>query len=160
MLGCEASLQNNYVVLESIGTAADNYQKAISWVNTTFKNPDEVLKGQIENKYVRINGYASNMTAVNSMGMIYARDIKYSITIYVKDNKIKFEIGSLEELLEGTTTGTTGWYKFTGIPAYRKNGKVKKTIIPYVNKFENYFNNLATAVVEQDNMLIAETSDW
>jgi|14_taG_2_1085336.scaffolds.fasta_scaffold69413_1 hypothetical protein len=160
ILGCEAALQSNYVVLESKGTAKENYQKAISWVNTTFKNPDEVLKAQIENKYIRVNGIGTSLTAINSMGMIYTRNIQYTITIYVKDDKIKFELGSLQEYVDGSTAATSGWYTFTGIPAYRKNGKVKKTIIPYVNKFENYFNNLAIAVANQDIMLEAETSDW
>jgi hypothetical protein len=160
MLGCEAALENNYVVLESKGTAEENYQKAISWVNTTFKNPAEVLKAQVENKYIRVTGVGSNLTAINSVGMIYPRNVEYTITIFVKDDKIKFELGTLKEYVTGPTAATSGWYNFTGIPAYRKNGKVKKTIMPYVTKFENYFNNLASAVANQDIIMEAQTSDW
>jgi len=161
MFGCYSKLQSNYVVLESKGTAQENYQKAISWVNTTFKNPEEVLKGQIENKYIRVIGIGTALTAINSVGMIYTKDVKYSITIYVKDDKIKFELSNLEEYVTNSSMPSySGWYKFDGIPTHKKNGKEKRTMMPYKVKFENYFNNLAIAVANQDILLAAETSDW
>lgn len=160
LLGCYSMLESNYVVLESEGTAEQNYEKALNWVNTTFRNPDEVLKGQIQNQYIRINGIGSNLSAVNSLGVIYPRDVKYSVTIFVKDDRIKFEINSLEEYISGSGYTSGGWFTFTGIPAYRQNGKQKKTMIPYVKRFENYFNDLAFSLANQEAILEAENSDW
>ena len=44
------------VVVESEGTAQELYQKCIDWLNETYKQPEEVIKGKIEGEYVKING--------------------------------------------------------------------------------------------------------
>jgi hypothetical protein len=37
-------------------TAQELYKKTLDWVSVTYKNPKEVIKAQIENDYIRIEG--------------------------------------------------------------------------------------------------------
>lgn len=40
--------------------ASELYNKALNWVQETYKNPDEVLKANIENEKIRIDRFATN----------------------------------------------------------------------------------------------------
>ena len=50
---------DKYVVLQSKGTAAELYEKTIGWINETYNTPSEVIKGQVEGDYIRIEGSSS-----------------------------------------------------------------------------------------------------
>lgn len=73
------------------------YKKAIDWVNREFNTPDKVIKGTIENEYVRIEGVSNKAMRYPAIGGIVHMPIKFEIEISLKDNKYKFEIISLKE---------------------------------------------------------------
>ena len=52
-------LQGQWVVLDVLGTPKENYDKVINYVNKTYNTPSEVLKSQIDGKYVCIAPHAS-----------------------------------------------------------------------------------------------------
>lgn len=87
-----------YVVteIESV-TKEVAYKKTIDWVNREFNTPDKVIKGTIENEYVRIEGISKTAMRYPAIGGIINSPIKFEIEISVKDNKYKFEIISLQE---------------------------------------------------------------
>ena len=49
-------LRGQYVVVEELGTAQENYNKVINYINKSYNTPSEVIKSQIEGKYIRIQG--------------------------------------------------------------------------------------------------------
>lgn len=76
---------------------ADAYKKTINWINKKFNSPDQVIKGTIENEYIRFEGISNNALRFQAIGGIIAQSIKYQIEISFKDDKYKFEVIELQE---------------------------------------------------------------
>jgi len=68
------------------------YNKTLIWVNETYKNPDKVLSGKIENKSVTISGYAQNAWYYKNLGMPMYFDISYHLYITISDSIVNFKI--------------------------------------------------------------------
>ena len=56
-------------------TASELYKKSIDWINITYKNPREVIKAQIENDYIRIEGISSSMLCKKILNWITKQQI-------------------------------------------------------------------------------------
>lgn len=69
--------------------AATIYKKTINWVQETYKTPKEVLKTNIENETIRVDGFKKNAWFYKSLGMKQEYDMEYSFQIDIKDNKIR-----------------------------------------------------------------------
>ena len=68
----------DYVVISCEGKAqSDLYKKTLDWISVTYKNPSEVIKAQIENEYVRIEGFKSNMLCMKSLGILNCNDVRF-----------------------------------------------------------------------------------
>ena len=79
----------DFVITQCEGkTQSELYKKALDWVSVTFKNPKEVIKAQIENDYIRIEGSSKNLVCFNAMGKS-CNTAKYNIEISFKDGKYK-----------------------------------------------------------------------
>jgi len=129
----------DYLVIPCEGkTQTDLYKKAIDWVNVTFNNPKEVIKAQIENDYIRIEGVGKNLFCVSDTN---CSDGKYQIEISVKDGKYKFDIISVEQFMN-----EIGWVKFEGLEKtsfyFKETGEPKKNVKKIVEDVPQYFNNL------------------
>jgi hypothetical protein len=160
-VGILSVLNTDYVVVDLEGTVEENYKKVVDFINATYKNPKEVIVAQSENEYVKINGFAPNLEAVNSLGMLSFMDVKYTITYFVKDGKMKVELGSIENYVPSSQYSSGGWYSWSGMATHKANGKEKPSITPYKERFENYFNDLVNGVVEFKNTSLASTdNDW
>jgi len=156
-------LNTDYVVVDLEGTAEENYKRVIDYINSTFKNPKEVIVAESENEYIKINGFAKNLEAVNSLGMLSFMDVKYTLTYFVKDGKMKVELGSIENYVPSAQYSVGGWYAWNGMATHKANGKEKPSMIPFKQNFENYFNDFVTGVIEfeSSNASIALTdNDW
>ena len=84
------------MVLEVEGTPTELYNKAINWVNETYKNPEEVIKGKVEGDYLRLDGFKSNLTQQSALGMTYYYDVRYTVKLNFKDDRFKYEITKME----------------------------------------------------------------
>lgn len=79
------------IIVEVEGkTSAEIYAKAKEWIQTYYKNPSEVLKADIPNEMIRINGYAVDGYKTKNLGMVYGYDFDYTIEIEFKDGKYKY----------------------------------------------------------------------
>ena len=65
------------------------YQKTLNWVQENYKNPKEVLKTNIENETIRIDGYRKNAWFYKSLGMKQEYDMEYSFLIEFKQGRIR-----------------------------------------------------------------------
>ena len=64
----------DFVVTQCEGkTQAELYKKALDWVSVTYKNPKEVIKAQIENDYIRIEGSSNSLVCLNILGKKFNR---------------------------------------------------------------------------------------
>jgi hypothetical protein len=72
-------------------TASELYNKALNWVQTTYKNPESVLKSKIENESIRVDGFSSSAWFYKSMGISNYYDMEYSIEVSFKDGRYRLE---------------------------------------------------------------------
>ena len=147
-------------------TAQELYKKTLDWVSITYKNPKEVIKAQIENDYIRIEGFKSNMLIVKSLGFTHYRDARYQIEISLKDGKYKFDLTKLEEYIAPSQySSISGWYEvaITNTSGYYKeNGDLRSVFRLYPSAIETEFNSLNTSLKEflKSENIPSKKSDW
>ena len=144
------------IVVEVEGkTAADLYQSAINWVQTTYKNPDKVLKAKIENESIRIDGFASNAWWYKSMGIKNYYDMEYSITISFKEGKYRVEI----TIGDFFTNGQKLTYRYPTF--FKGDGSVRSSYEDAVPSLEETINNLNNSLYNYiSGKTKSEDSDW
>lgn len=126
-------------------TASEMYKKSIDWINITYKNPREVIKAQIENDYIRIEGISSSMLCKKILLSNICENGRYQIEISFKDGKYRFDVISLESYLNASQYNSGGWYP-VGLTntsyAYKESGELRSTYKNYPEEIESTFNSL------------------
>ena len=162
----------DFVVTQVDGkTQSDLYKKVLDWVQVTYKNPKEVLKAQIENDYIRIEGFKSNVLCIKFLGMLDCSDIRYQIEIYVKDGKYKFDVIRLEFYTKPTKYNNYvgGWNDFpiNSIDysfMYKDSGEIRNNYKLYPESIETTFNSLNISLKEfilnNNNNNQSKSKDW
>ena len=126
-------------------TASELYKKTIDWVNITYKNPREVIKAQIENDYIRIEGFKSSMLCKKILLSNICENGRYQIEISFKDGKYKFDVISLESYLTASQYNSGGWYPvvLTNTSyAYKESGELRSMYKNFPEEIESTFNSL------------------
>lgn len=123
-------------------TAIQIYKKTVEWISKTYADPKEVIKAEIENDYIRIEGSSNSLICINASGTKICNPTKYVIDISVKEGKYKFDILELSQF----SSQTNSWYNFKFDAeqmknAYDKNGEFKKYCM-YYPEIPEYFNSL------------------
>ena len=141
------------LVLESKGTSTELYQKALNWVNVTYKNPEEVIKGKVEGDYLRLEGFVSNLLRVSIMGAIDYFNVRYTVKLNFRDGRFKYEITNIEQYFPATQYSAGSWISIlsNGEVGYRtanKKGKVKKDAAANLKALKSYFQNLGLSIKE------------
>jgi hypothetical protein len=130
------------------------YKLVIEWIKVTYNTPDKVIKAQIENKNVRIEGFADGLASHFVMFPTYY-GTTYSIVISVRDGKYKFDPKWSKYTIppsqyssgsEGTAFSDSNEdnAKFM----FNKKGKVKGMYRKMPNAYEVYFNDLNMSLYE------------
>ena len=128
---------SDFVVTEVPGkTKEELYNQTLNWINKTYKNPDKVILGKVENDYIRIEGYSDNIYVLNTLGSENRTDSKYQIEISFKDGKYKFDVIELKYTASGF-----GWLDIPFSNFYKKDGE-KKAMFKFSDKIPQYFNDL------------------
>ena len=65
-------------------SSSEIYQKAQNWVQETYKNPEKVLKANIANEKIRIDGFATDAWWYKSLGVLNSYNMEYTIEISFK----------------------------------------------------------------------------
>ena len=140
-----------YVVVEKDSMSVEEgYKRAIEWIRITYANPSKVILSEIENKYIRIEGFADGLYQADRLNANSAYDVTYTIEFKFKENRIKFEV------LKATYRITSGYYNGVYLPAseqylnfvyedlFKKNGKPKFELRK-ARQVTNYFNGLVNS---------------
>ena len=86
------------------------YTQVKNWILETYNTPSEVIKSEIENKKIRIEGSKSNLIVMKGiLGKPYYYDSKYSIEISVRDGKYKFDPISLKYWIPSSQYISAKW---------------------------------------------------
>jgi hypothetical protein len=97
------------------------YQKTKEWIQINYENPTEVLKADIENKLIRINGFAINGFETKSIGIISKLDYSYTIEIEFKENKYRYSY-IINQFFAGNKPAVYSFKYF-----FKANGTVKNS---------------------------------
>lgn len=103
----------NFIVTSSPNTT---YQRTITWVNETYKNPDQVITGKVEGQSINISGYSNNAWYFNQMGRSNFYDMKYQLYITIADSVISFRI-----TIDNFYVSSTGGIYYSNVNSFFKN---------------------------------------
>jgi len=134
-------------------TAKQLYDNAIKYINKTYTNPDQVIKGKTENEYLRYITHVASFIMIKSGLSRVKFDADYTVELNFKEGKVRYEITSLDMENSGgwklkITGGGFAWY------IYNKNGELKKEDAK--KDIEQYFNYRIKSLTETLNGRIKE----
>ncbi len=122
------------IVIEVEGKSiSELYAKAFEWLNLTYKNPESVIKGKVENDFVRFSGFKQTYASTDiGMGMTQYYDLKYTMRIDFKEGKYRFSLESYGIVYPPTqytssSEITLETYERDGIR--NKKGEIKKAVL-------------------------------
>lgn len=142
---------NTSIVYKIDGLSAQEiFTRAKNWVITNYKNPDEVLKGVIENQFLKFTGYSS----------IY--EINYSISISVKEGRYKFDVLNIYKRLPPTPTSVHNELSLLDISGlYNNKGKIYNMWKQFPFQAEDTLNEISESLfkyIKEDGEKLK--SDW
>jgi hypothetical protein len=121
------SIEKTFVVINVEGkTAKQLYDNAILYVNTTYKNPSAVMRGNVNDEFLSFTTHTSTFY----MDSYIKRNISvdYITSLTFKDGKVKYEIQELEMVCNETRPQISlhlsgGMLQYS---IYNNSGKLKK----------------------------------
>lgn len=131
-------------------TAAEIYKKAKDWVQTYYKNPKEVLKADIENDMIRIDGFCDKCLNHKIMGASNLYNYSYSITISFQDGKFKFDYA-----ISSFDSGVL--YINSYSEYYKKDGTLKSKYSDEVQMLNNSANDTYQSFLDY---VTGKKKDW
>ena len=130
------------------------YKDALNWVQETYNNPESVLKANIENEKIRINGFGKNVWYYDKFSM----NMDYTIEISFKDGKYRFEFFVGQFYVNGGQKTLYDYTIFFKDDLNKKAKKVTEQAVPDIEKYMNLlsqlFYNYASGYTKQLD------SDW
>ena len=138
-----------YVVINLEGkTAQQLYERSLKFITKKYKNPDLVIKGKIENEYIKITTHATDFITIKNSFAKVPISVDYNYELSFKDNKVKFEVSNIDMY------DKSGKFKlqfkgegaFSGYYIYNMKDELKKPEAK--TDIENYFNSLIAYITE------------
>jgi hypothetical protein len=141
-------------------SAKELYKRSYKFIGQTWKNPEIAKDGKKEGEYLYVRIFAKNaLTAKGSFGIKFNLDLRYSLHLNFKDDKIKYEIVDLEMNDISPYSEDTPFYIKSNSALSRsifdKDGTLIEKQKSVKKQLENYFNNQITELKDQ---LIAASS--
>jgi hypothetical protein len=128
----------NQVIVKSKENSSVIYNRTLNWVNKTYKNPDKVIVGKQENRYVTVSGFDQNVMSFVSLGMNYSYDMSYHIYMTVLDTGVNFYL-AIDKISLSTTPGKNSLYCSS---FYKKDGTPRENYADLKKQLERSLNNL------------------
>jgi len=137
----KSNVEKTYVIIAAPNkTAEQSYNNIITYINKTYKNPQEVIKGDVKSEYLRFNTHVSSFLVIKNSGVKVDIDANYTIELAFKNDRVKFEVTDLDMHNSSNYNVLFSGGAFAGFPIYNK--KKTKLVRPDTkNEIEIYFNN-------------------
>ena len=137
---------NQFVTINTDGlTMENNYKKIIDWINITYDDPSQVIKAQLEDKYIRIQATSKDIAITNLL-------IRYFIEFRFENNNVIIDVVELElytrlgRNTNGDDVGTWSDLSMENKKMYKKNGKPKKAYQKKALGIMNYFDEIVLSI--------------
>ena len=136
-------------------TQAELYTQALKWVQKNYSDPKNVIKGNIQNEFIRVSGFTDKAFNFYDGEAVEFLPLFYEIEISFKDGKYKMDLARLEYDPEINGMGL----KQVGTAAgdYYRNGEVIKNAKVRVNSLPAYFNSLNSSLY---TFITTKTDNW
>ena len=140
---------NPSIVVDKDGTAAELYSSTMNWINEAYKSPEDVIKGNVENKYIKINGFTSSLMQQTTLGTTSFKDARYTIEFRFKENKFKVDIINLEQYFPSTQYVSARWFNVPmEFKVENRKGKPYKDGVANLASVTTHFGNIINGVKE------------
>ena len=134
-------------------TANDLYTKMLNWVNTTYKNPDAVIKAKIENQMIRLEGLEKNaFSRTFKSGNVAGYDVYYSLTLEFQDGKYRVKYQHDKITVDGGQVHFNISDVLNNVPDVNGNGWTGAK-----QQYEGKINLLLTSI---KNYLCTDKDSW
>lgn len=139
-----SKLEESIVKVENLG-AKEIYNGIKKWVFKTYKNPNLVLKSDIYNEYLRIDGVSS--FSFKWMGT-QTYNYSYSVSLNIKDGKYKIQFSNID--MSGKS-----------LPDffYDKKGERKKQKVN-IDMYNSFLDNINLIHFDLYNSIISKKEEW
>lgn len=121
-----SNLDNSHVVIEADGVSASElYNNAYRFIQENYKNPKEVIKGNVKGEYLKFDTYAPSFIVYNNSGAKIPINATYTTELRFKDGKVRYEIVSLG--MKGDSGGYSVLFTgglLQGYIVFKKNGSL------------------------------------
>jgi len=127
------------------------YLRAMNWIQETYKDPQKVLKANIQNEKVRVETYKSNAWYYMSLGRRYDYDMDYTFEIEFKDGKVRLTYTPGQFWVQGKRGLTyESFYKSSGeLRQAYKEGEI--SLEASMNELKDSLYNYLTKKKKSDN---------
>lgn len=144
------------LVVEVSGLSSQEiYLKTKEWLQVYYKNPQEVLKADIPNEMIRINGFAVDGYKMKNLGMVFGYDYDYVLEIQFKEGKYRFNyiVNQFWSLGKQCLYGYQDFWK--------KDGTIKTKYQLAFDSLNESANQTNTSILEYvTGKTKAEKKDW
>jgi hypothetical protein len=118
-------------------TAKEIYDKALIWVNANFSNPKDAIKENIENEFLKIEGFKLKAWYYTSMGIKNYNHMLYNIEFTFFDGSLKVNYTILQFYIN---EGLNAQYNYEMF--FKKDGFVRSKYKDAVPSLEATMNEL------------------
>lgn len=137
-------------------TADELYKEAMSYITSTFRNPD-IVSNTIPNEMINMHAFNSNAFVAKHQkigNLNWYAHIDYNLIMSFKNGKIRFDVPAINELYIVGSKGeklpirfnSGGGFFGDGIRMFDKNGKVKDERC--VNGLAQFINGIVISICE------------
>lgn len=138
----EKTSGKDFVVIEVQGkTASELYNNAIKYINIMYKNPKEVIKGDVKDEYIKWETFIPNFGTIKNSFVNLQANALITVQLSFKDGKAKYEVVNQDihpkENRDGKVTFKGS--KWGGFPIYdEKDNKLRQ--VQLKDDIETYYN--------------------
>jgi|JI6StandDraft_1071083.scaffolds.fasta_scaffold10858_2 hypothetical protein len=141
------------IELDSSYSSVILYNLTKEWIQKTYENPFAVLKGDIANKYIKINGSAVNGCCYKSMNYPNCFTVVYTLELDFKDGRYRFTY-TIDKLL---TSDNKEIYTFNEF--FKDDSTPKKIYNTAIPTLTETVNNLSLSLFQYINKS-KDKKDW
>jgi len=122
-----ADTNNAFVVIAVDGVSATNlYNRSLTFIHDTYKNPDKVIKGKLENESITFEPFVEAFPIVKNSWAKMSINTTYTVELRFKDGKARYKIYNMEmvnadaPIYKAVFSGGL----LSGYPIYNTKGKL------------------------------------
>ena len=161
LIGCKKlqksaiQIDTSYIIEVPNKSALEIFQMVEVAVASQWVNPDEVISGKVDGKYIKINGGAPQI-AMKVLGMPYYYTSTLRYYFKFKDGRFMFEVESFMRI-PASKYSSGGTYS-TVFSTHNRRGVEDKISTASIERVNSSINSFINSILEADSETVGD--DW